>query len=554
MNDSENPKSKLSRRTMVGAAAWAAPAIALTAASPAQAASTPKEPAVPGVRIANADALAKAFTGPGFYAAYYGSDGSGGTRLRGMEISATVDSLPANPSANRITVNLPPQFTFSDGSTSKSFDPSGDTISVALGAQDINVAWGTAPGKYPITVDYQGVTDSVLITVLNGGTAWAWGTSTNAVNGLGSGVMVPTQWTYSSSYRANEVATFTTYNAIVGTGNTMAAYSDLYDCLVGTGIVGKPRWRRDFDVDHIVAANAGQPHGATFFWSGAGTLNAFGTNNGDMFSLGDNSPATGAGKGYDTPVAVGTKILEANPGKKIIAVHAALLRAAYILDDKTVWWSGVNTGRAMGNNDSYNGASHVATQTLTAPGTPLTDVVDIAFGDDTSLFLDGSGNLWGAGTAGSRSGAVQLPGFTALAPVTLAKPVSLPDGKKVKKIWGSQNNYIVQTTDNAVYFAGLNAYGQGGSGAVGSTFGAWRQTNVAAGKTVANVTMNNNHAFYLMTDGTLYAAGVGSTNPLGVTNPSANNITTMAKVNTNPAAKVLDFSLTDNGAFVAILQ
>ena len=109
MNDSENPKSKVSRRTIVGAAAWSAPVIALSAASPAQAVSQPPVPPTPTLVFTNKASFTapKAYTGPGFYAAYYGSDGNAGTILKGPQIAASPNgTLPAG-AGDQITITLP---------------------------------------------------------------------------------------------------------------------------------------------------------------------------------------------------------------------------------------------------------------------------------------------------------------------------------------------------------------------------------------------------------------------------------------------------------------
>ena len=551
MNDSENPKSKVSRRTIVGAAAWTAPAIALSVATPAYAASKPVVPPTPTLAILNKPNFVppQTYTGPGHYVLYYGSNGQGGITERGMDIAASPNGAVPAGEGDLFTVTLPAGLLFSDGSSAKTYFASGDTTSVSIPPHDITVPWGTAPGTYTIRVQYKALTETVGVYVGEGGNVYAWGVN-NAGQADGKGPTspqgTPYPWGYSSD-RTGGVVTYTTFTAVTGANAFFAGYSGLYNAISTSGDFNKGIYRRKFDARSVVSNNKCQAADATFYWGNDGQLYAWGVNNADMFSLGDGTAFDGT-KSYTTPVKVGVKVLEANPGKTITSVHLGTdtNRVAYILSDKTVWHSGRNNNySAMGLNVA-NGGQFLAGQTLKADGNPLTDVVSVAIGTECTIFLDGSGNLWGSGTNNNTSR--QLVGLITGYHVA-ATPLTQPEGKAVSKVWAATTNVIVQTTDGACYIGGENSSGIGSTGSTARSSNAWTRINVAAGKTVADIAFNSTGALYRMTDGTVYFAGNNGWSGAG---KGGTYNTAMTQVPLEALA--VDIAVTNTNSYAAIIR
>lgn len=551
-NSDRERKSAISRRTLVRAAAAGVPVIALSGATPAFGACST-------VRIVNASELQEAFTGPGFVVAEARSVSGGGVyELHGLKIDATLDGTTPAARGDLITVILPAGLAFAGGGSRKSYPASGATRSVDVPHDDIVVPKTTKSGNYTITVEFLCAQHTVTVQVVEGNLTYAWGDNFNyVVNDSATQTQrSPYQWGLTSGptpYDSYTSVLYSTYASITGARRTLNAYHDQFDTIVTSGN-GRPGasspGRRRMAVGaaaSLVTNNKGQYANATFFRGADGMLYATGDNAGDMFSLGDGTPYNGEGKTYETPVRVGTHILQANPGKSIVSVHtgSARFRAVYILSDGTVWNSGGNTNYAMGNG-TWSLEQSLASQTLRAANTPLTDIVSAACGEQYTVYLDSSGHIWGAGTNDFTEG--PLPGIPTAGNI-FASPLALPEGKKVTKIWASGFDTIVQAADGACYIAGANSGGVGSTGNTARSRLTWTKINVPTGKTVADVAIAWG-ALYRMTDGSVYFAGGNGKSGNGQ-GPSNDNITTMTQVPlAGPAA---DIAVTFNGTYAALV-
>jgi len=565
VNDSENPNSKLSRRTIIGAAAWSAPVVALSVASPAAAASTkplPPNP-VPAVAISNKARLEEFGTGAGFYVAYAVPTGIGdGYTTSGLIITATYDvptSTPGGATGEVVTVSLPPQLVFKTGGVVKTYtpDPNSWPNSVVLNYDEIRVPWGTPAGNYTITVTYMGKTDTVTVKVGTGGQVFAWGSNSRnqAYNTASNFQTSPAIWGGGAGFSVSPPA-FTDYGTLASSGVILAAQANNFSSVgragYGTNVANGVRRLADGIADSIVNTNKGTAVDAIFYWKG-GTLRATGTNSGDHMSLGDGTAYNGAGSAKDN-VQVGVKILEANPGLTIKSFHSGsdIYRAAYILSDGTVWNSGANTSYAMGIG-LLNSGQFLASQTVVTGGAPLTKVVSVAVGDTTTLFLDSDGNLWGAGTPNSTEG--PLPGLNPGYGHEFATPVGLPNGNKVKKIWGAGQTYIVQDVNNDIWFTGENASSRASIGNSGRARSTWRQSTVAAGKTVADLVITNNACMWRMTDGTVYFSGNGGNYGLANgTNPVTVATMTLVNLSSFGSNNVIDIAATYGNSYSVLMR
>lgn len=154
----------------------------------------------------------------------------------------------------------------------------------------------------------------------------------------------------------------------------------------------------------------------------------------------------------------------------------------------------------MGSNGTL-GAQYLAAQTVMSTGSPLTGVVRVRVTQDTTLYLDGDGNLWGAGSPRY----AQLPGHATSAQLRTALPVTPPGGKKVDRIRANSSDlesFFARTTDGVIYTAGNNT---DGSSSVGHTnqVTVWTPIIVPSAKTVKNIAGRGNGNLFLMTDGTV---------------------------------------------------
>lgn len=521
MNDSRKPKTTMSRRTIIGAAAWSAPVIALSVASPAVAASG----GTATVQIVNASTLTEAATSPG-------------RAVLSPRIAATTDGTAPAPAGDTITVSLPAGLTFSDGTTTKAYTASGATTSIDIPAEDIIVARTTAPGAYTITVLYRNAVAVATARVVEGGLVYAWGINNINQAGLSpaaSYVTTPTMWAPPAGH-----AGFYGYRSIAGSNSRLFAHSDVDQALRVTAVTSAPSeiFRGS---ESVVGRNEGMTADAATFWGADGLLYGWGENVSNLFSFSDRRASV------STAAPIGEAILAANPGRSIIGFNArGRARGSYLLSDNTVWNSGANENHAMGI-DGTAGATYLAAQTVTSGKTPLADIVDVSGGYISTLYLDSSGRIWGSGY--NQYG--QLPGTGMGTTTAAAVALTQPNGMQVSRIWSHNTAHLVLTTDGDCYHAGANASGFAGTG-TNATSPEWTRVLVPDGKTIADIAPTAARgALYLMTDGTVYFAGSNITGGAG-SGTAGGSFPVMVPVPLPGPAN--EIAVTQTGTFAAILS
>lgn len=519
MNNPEPQKSPISRRTLVGAAAWTAPAIVMTVASPAAAASTPAKPAIEFTKVSPAVAPGETFGD--------------------FVIMATDNGLPV-AAGTLITVILT-STTFPDGSTTKDFPATGtlDSVTISgLGSQSlvagsagiIIAAYGDVHASAFLNVD--------AVPAKQFGNVYAWGY--NASGEVGDGKTgtrtVPSRWLGSEKFTSITGA-HGTFHAITTAGTIYATGYNSKGVLANgnttnSGTKGPQGPAITLGGGTFIASRFAQANSCldSTIWAfdTDGQLHAVGNNPAGNFSINDGSTAT-TEKGYLGYVRAGTEILAANPGRTIVSVSdAGWWRAVYLLSDGTVWNAGANQRFAMGNNGKEN-VQYLAAQTITSDGRPLTNIVEALATQDSSVYLDRDGNLWGAG----KNTYGQLPGLGAKgATATFAVRLTQPQGKRVVKIWVNASDLesvFAKTEDGVIYMAGNNTGGYGSIGSATASVNVWSEVIVPPGRTIAHIEFGGEGGLYLMTDGSVYFAGKNDTGGpgLGVT---SGNTTIMTQV------------------------
>lgn len=462
---------------MVGAAAWAAPAIAIAASSPAAAASQPAPPAVPAVQITN-----KAAIGAGAIAYPHAAPG--------LKVEATLNGgLP--PASDNITVTLPAGLTWAGGSTApKSFSLA---AAGAVTVGGITAVQYQAAGDYIVTVEYRGVTDTVTVPVVKVGFVLAWGANNDGLAGIGGNgtpttIDNPTQW-YVEPLKYGE----TQFNSIKGSGqgrlfacNTLN--SGVYSTIEGAAIKSSiPRFGITDAKSVDVAGYISSTLDVLIYQATDNQVWAQGPNPGDMFSRGETTT-------HPDFQVIGTEIIKAS-GKTIERVYAYNTAAAYIMSDKTVWWSGKNTNCMMGSGGDKD-ETYLAAQVIKEDGTPLTNIVEILCNEYYAIYRDASGNLWASGSNKQS----QLPGAPDPDDATAklyprAVRIDNPDGKQVSRLL-PEGGYVTLTTDGSLW---INPAYSGN---------AWMQIGtVPPGHgTVVNMVRGSvlNSAVLLMSDGTVH--------------------------------------------------
>lgn len=516
----EMPTRPISRRTIVGAAAWTTPAIVLSVASPAHAVSTPGKPETPTIEFITTPPAVRP-----------------GETFGDLVISVTSNGRTPVPAGTLIAVNVG-SLTFSDGSSHKEFEATGTIESVRIsGIRSADVPGGRA---VPVRAQYLTAFAHTFLNVdsVRAGAVYAWGYNVSGEVGDGrTGTRTaPSRWLGTEKYTAITGA-HGTFHAITTSGTIFATGYNAYGVLADNGTASsgtkgpqgpaKTLGGRTFSASRFAQANSCLDS-TIFTFDADGYANGVGNNPGGNFSIQDGSTngSQHANNGYRP---VGLEILSANPGRSIVSISdAGWWRALYLLDDGTVWNSGSNRLYAMGNNGTLD-KMYLAAQTVRQDGSPLTDIVEAHATQESSVYLDRSGNLWGAGH--NQYG--ELPGLGAKGSITrYAARLTNPEGKKVVKIWvnaSDKQSVFAKTEDGVIYMAGNNTTGYGSIGTDVASVNVWSRVIVPDGKTIKHIEFGGEGGLYLMTDGSVYFAGQNDTGGPG-TGVTKGNTVIMSRV------------------------
>jgi alpha-tubulin suppressor-like RCC1 family protein len=209
--------------------------------------------------------------------------------------------------------------------------------------------------------------------------------------------------------------------------------------------------------------------------------------------------------------------------------------------DGTVWAWGYNFYGTLGNGTKTD--SLVPVQVLTAANTPLTNVVQIAANQISSLALRSDGTVWawGKGALGNGTAVDATSVFAVRVETTPGVPLS-----NVVAIAQGGGHSIAVLSEGTVFGWGAGAVGDGVSGT------RLRPTQIvdAAGAPftgVASVAAGFNFTLFLKTDGSLWSVGQNASGALGI-GLSATTGTAALRLNPVPV------TASTGGAFVNVAQ
>jgi alpha-tubulin suppressor-like RCC1 family protein len=463
-----------------------------------------------------------------------------GESFADVAIAATTDGTTPAPVNSEIRVELGGSVTFSDGSQSKTFPASGAATSVTISG--IRSAMNSPAMSAPIVAHFSTATAHAMLEVSApaAGNVYAWGYNYSGEAGDTTApalVKTPFRWPIGQKFTSITGA-HGTFHAITTAGTIYASGYNDYGVLANGNTTSSAKkgpqgpaiklTGETFLASRFAQANSCLDS-TIFAFDADGVAHGVGNNPGGNFSIQDGSTKSTqhANKGYRP---VGLEILKANPGKSIVAISdAGWWRALYLLDDGTVWNSGSNRYYAMGNKGTLD-TMYLAAQTVKQDGSPLTDIVEAHAMQESSVYLDRSGQLWGAG----HNQCGELPGFGDKGTKRpYAARLTNPGGKKVVKIWVNASDLqsvFAKTEDGVIYMAGNNTRGYGGIGTSDPSVNVWSKVIVPNGRTIAHIEFGGEGGLYLMTDGSVYFAGWNNTGGAGLGVSNSTEYSTMVQV------------------------
>lgn len=196
--------------------------------------------------------------------------------------------------------------------------------------------------------------------------------------------------------------------------------------------------------------------------------------------------------------------------------------------DGTVWSCGRNDHGQLGINNSNIAQREYLTPVLDSNNNPITDIVDIACGRNTSFFVRSDGHLLACGDNSSGQlglgGAVN--GFTPFASA-YAEHVRMADGSHLMDVFqviaGFTHTIAIQSNGNILGW-GSNSYGEAllplnitQADNPTQTIPGVIDTNQADYR-FTSYDLGEKHSIYLKDDGTVWTAGENTYNQLGDTN------------------------------------
>ncbi|MDR0778642.1 MAG: hypothetical protein LBE48_04315 [Methanomassiliicoccaceae archaeon] len=246
---------------------------------------------------------------------------------------------------------------------------------------------------------------------------------------------------------------------------------------------------------NVTAITAGNNHSLAL--KDDGTVWTWGYNGNGQLGNG----TIGNGTDKVTPVQVlspsGTGFLT-----NIIKIAAHGSNSFALKDNGTAWAWGFNSSGQLGDY-SYAHKSRPV-QVMNAPGTPLTNVKDIAVGLNYSVFLKNDGTVWGRGYNGNG----QLGNGETVSRITLVQ-ASITN---VTAIAAGDDHTIALKSDGTVWAWGYNIHGELGDGTV---VNKKTPVKVSALSGVKAIDAGSYHSLALKDDGTVWAWGLNHYGQLG---------------------------------------
>ena len=263
----------------------------------------------------------------------------------------------------------------------------------------------------------------------------------------------------------------------------------------------------------ITAASAGADHSLAL--TSGGNVYAWGY--GNYGQLGN-----GANSSQQLPVEV---VTASGALANITAIAAGVDHSLALRSDGTVWAWGLNSYGELGNNTTTN--SNEAVEVLNTSGTPLSNIVAIAAGDNHGLAVDSSGNLWAWGYNSNG----QLGDGTTTNRLE-AEQVNL-SGATVTQVSGGGFYSLAITSTGTVLAWGNNSYGDLGDGTT-----TQRLTPVAVQNltSVTAIYAGQYHSMAVESNGSVWTWGSNTNGELGNGTLDQNNHISPAQISGLTAA------------------
>ncbi|MFB9311776.1 RCC1 domain-containing protein [Nocardioides plantarum] len=451
----QNP-ARPSRRTVLGAAAWAAPAITVVAASPAVAASAPS-----GATLMERTNP----SGPAF------AEDTAASRV--VSVSLYDDEFNAIVGATVIfTLSSSSWLRFTGGATSAAVT----TDANGTATTSLTVAPGAAPtpgDTVTLLASHQALSESWTITY-RPFTAISTGPTANHVLAISSGAVYAWGAGGGGQLGVDNQGDYATPVAVITTGTPMA---------------GKT----------ITAVATGDYHSLAL--ASDGNLYAWGSGSYGKLGTGNTSNAL-------KPVRV-------NTSRRFTAISAGPVHNLAVATDGTVHAWGSGGSGQLGNGGTASSSVPVA---VTTTGTPMAGktITAVANGAGHSLALDSEGSVysWGSGAAGALGNGASTDSTVPVLVTTAGTPMA---DKVVTAIATGFDHSLALTSDGTVYAWGNAGNGRlgDGTGTGSSSVPVLVDRSAMGTRTIVAISAGSSHNVAAASDGSVYAWGFNGNGQLG---------------------------------------
>jgi alpha-tubulin suppressor-like RCC1 family protein/uncharacterized protein YjdB len=225
------------------------------------------------------------------------------------------------------------------------------------------------------------------------------------------------------------------------------------------------------------------------------TVKGYGSNSSGVFGFSDTSI-----RKYANNITIPT-------GKTVKTIYCSNNNSIFLMTDNTVYGCGINNSGQLG----LGYISSVVSNLTSIPIPTNKTVKNIYCGNTHLMFLMTDNSVFSCGT--NSFGQLGLGNTTPMSNLT---PVTIPNGKIIKKIICGTDHTAFLMTDNSVFACGYNIF-QTYSTLVSYILNL-SSIQMPAGKTVENIYTGRYNIYYLMSDKTVYTNGFNFvTIPLGKT-------------------------------------